>query len=79
MTTRDTTVHKTSSYGQVFMLVAWGFVIVISSFIFFYIGLLDGRQVQYGASLYDRPIPSGHIPEHREVLKGGQVLLFAII
>jgi len=38
MTTHDTTVHKTSSYGQVFMLVAWGFVIVISSFIFFYIG-----------------------------------------
>jgi PAS domain S-box-containing protein len=37
MATRDT-VQKTSKYSQIFMPIAWGFVIVISSFIFLYVG-----------------------------------------
>jgi len=37
MATRDT-VQKTSKYSQIFMPIAWGFVIVVSSFIFLYVG-----------------------------------------
>jgi len=37
MATRDT-VQKTSKYNQIFMPIAWGFIIVISSFVFLYVG-----------------------------------------
>jgi len=44
MLTIKSTKNKTSAYSQILLLSAWGFVIVISSFLFLYVGYwLDGK------------------------------------